>query len=158
MSGNAMKVNKVKDYYLQTSSKAALKRIQRIVSQNVQRSVQQRATASTSTCQTQRMSDAIKNRKTRYSKKCDQPESRKLRKFAHSTDLNNTDTSDEGPKANAEEVVNLPDSSAEGNGEVKKGEKIKRKKTEHRGKLVKQASKAHVATCGKAMWTKYKIC
>ena len=117
MSGNAIKVNKVKDYYLQTSSKAALKRIQRIVSQNVQRSVQQRATASTSTCQTQRMSEAIKKSKTRYSKKCDQPESRKLRKFAHATDLNYTDTSDEGPQVNVEEVVNLdlPDSSAEGN-------------------------------------------
>ena len=54
------------EYYLQTSSKAALKRIQRIVRQNVQRSLQthHQATASTSTSQTQRMSEAIKQSKT----------------------------------------------------------------------------------------------
>ena len=71
MSGNAFKVNKIKDYYQPTSSNAALKRIQRIVSQNVQRTLQphHQATASTSTSQTQQMSEAIKQTKTRYSKK-----------------------------------------------------------------------------------------
>ena len=39
----------------------------------------------------------------------------------------------------------------EGNGEDKKGKKIKRKKSDHRGKLAKEASKAHVNMCGKAM-------
>ena len=73
------------------------------------------------------MSEAIKQTKTRYSKKCDQPESRKLRKFAHAANLNSTDTSDEGPEVVDKEVanLNLPDSSVEGNGEEKKGKKIK---------------------------------
>lgn len=35
IAGNALHINKIKDCYLQTSSKAAVKRIQRIVNQNV---------------------------------------------------------------------------------------------------------------------------
>ena len=162
MSGNALKVNKVKQYYQQTSSKAALKRIQRIVSQNVQRSIplHHQATTSTATSQTQKMSQAIKERKTRYSKKCGHPESRKLRKFAHAANLSSTDSSDEeGPEVVSEEVDNLehPNSSVEGKGEEKNGEKMKRKKLEHRGNLAKQASKAHVKMCGKAMQMMDKI-
>ena len=128
MSGNALKVNKVKQYYQQTSSKAALKRIQRIVSQNVQRSIplHHQATTSTATSQTQKMSQAIKERKTRYSKKCGHPESRKLRKFAHAANLSSTDSSDEeGPEVVSEEVDNLeqPNSSVEGKGEEKMGKR-----------------------------------
>ena len=71
------------------------------------------------------MSEAIKQTKTSYSRKCDQPESRKLRKFAHAANLNSTDTSDEGPEVVDKEVANLdpPDSSVEGNGEEKKGKR-----------------------------------
>ena len=127
MSGNALKVNDVREYYQQTSSKATLKCFQKIVSHCVQRSLQphDQATASTSASQTQRVSEAIKQSKARYSKKCDHPESRKLRKFAHTPYLNSTDTSDEGPEVADEEVVNLdpPDSSMEGKGEEEKGER-----------------------------------
>ena len=63
------------------------------------------------------MSEAIRQTKTRYSKKCDQPESRKFHKFAHAANLNSTDNSDEGPEVVDKEVANLdqPDSSVEGN-------------------------------------------
>ena len=90
MSGNPLQVNDVREYYQQTSSKATLKCFQKIVSHCVQRSLQPRdqATASTSVSQTQRVSEAIKQSKTRYSKKCDHRESRKLRKFAHTPYLN----------------------------------------------------------------------
>ena len=64
MAGNALQANKIKDYYLQTSSnKAALKRIQRIVNQNVQKSLRPHH-QSTSTSQTQRMSEIIEQRNT----------------------------------------------------------------------------------------------
>ena len=73
MAGNALQANKIKDYYLQTSSnKAALKRIQRIVNQNVQKSLRPHH-QSTSTSQTQRMSEIIEQSKTRYSRKCAPP-------------------------------------------------------------------------------------
>lgn len=159
MAGNALQANKIKDYYLQTSSnKAALKRIQRIVNQNVQKSLRPHH-QSTSTSQTQRMSEIIEQSKTRYSRKCAHPELRKTNKFAHAANLDSSDSSDEGLEVVNEPVVNpdSPEASVEGNRDEKESRKIRKQKSEHRGKLAKQASKAHVEMCSKAMKMMDKI-
>lgn len=162
IAGNALHINKIKDYYLQTSSKAAVKRIQRIVNQNVQKSLRpphDHQVASTS--HTESMSETIRQSKTRYSTKHASPELRKSSKFAHAANLfvNSTDSSEEEIKANFEPLVtpNRPEASVEGNDDDIKGTKMKRKKSDHRGKLAKQASKAHVEMCSKAMQMMDKI-
>ena len=163
IAGNALHINKIKDYYLQTSSKAAVKRIQRIVNQNVQKSLRtphDHQVASTS--HTESMWETISQSKTRYSTKHASPELRKSSKFAqHAANLfvNSTDSSEEEIKANFEPLVtpNRPEASVEGNDDDKKGKKMKRKKSDHRGKLAKQASKAHVEMCSKAMQTMDKM-
>ena len=162
IAGNALHINKIKDYYLQTSSKAAVKRIQRIVNQNVQKSFRtphDHQVASTS--HTESMSDTIRQSKTRYSTKHASPELRKSSKFAHAANLfvNSTDSSEEEIKANFEPLVtpNRQEASVEGNDDDKKGKKMKRKKSDHRGKLAKQVSKAHVEMCSKAMQMMDKI-
>ena len=89
IAGNALHINKIKDYYLQTSSKPAVKRIQRIVNQNVQKSLRpphDHQVASTS--HTKSMSETIRQSKTRYSTKHASPELRKSSKFAqHAANL-----------------------------------------------------------------------
>ena len=45
----------------------------------------------------------------------------------------------------------------EGNDDDIKGTKMKRENSDHRGKLAKQASKAHVEMCSKAMQMMDKI-
>ncbi|KAM7451633.1 hypothetical protein ABFA07_000948 [Porites harrisoni] len=101
------------------------------------------------------MSETIRQSKTRYSTKHASPELRKSSKLAHAANLfvNSTDSSEEEIKANFEPLVtpNRPEASVEGNDDDIKGTKMKRKKSDHRGKLAKQASKAHVEMCSKAM-------
>ena len=100
------------------------------------------------------MSETIRQSKTRYSTKHASPELRKSSKLAHAANLfvNSTDSSEEEIKANFEPLVtpNRPVASVEGNDD-KKGKKMKRKKSDHRGKLAKQASKSHEEMCSKAM-------
>ena len=107
-----------------------------------------------STSHTESMSETIRQSKTRYSTKHASPALRKSSKFAHAANLfvNSTDSSEEEIKANFEPLVtpNRPVASVEGNDD-KKGKKMKRKKSDHRGKLAKQASKAHEEMCSKAM-------
>ena len=133
IAGNALHINKIKDYYLQTSSKAAVKRIQRIVNQNVQKSLHpphDHQVASTS--HTESMSETIRQSKTRYSTKHSSPELRKSSKFAHVANLfvDSTDSSEEEIKTNFEPLVtpNRPEANIEGNDDDKKGKKMKRKK------------------------------
>ena len=92
------------------------------------------------------MLEAIKQSKIRYSKKCDHPGSRKLRKFSHAAHLNSTDTSNKGPEVAGEVWVNLDplDFSFEGKGGRRKREKDRKKKSEHSRNLAKHGSKPHV--------------
>ena len=126
IAGNALHINKIKDYYLQTSSKAA-----------------------------------VRQSKTRYSTRHASPELRKSSKFARAANLfvNSTDSSEKEIKANFEPLVtpNHPGASVEGNDDDIKGTKMKRENSDHRGKLAKQASKAHVEMCSKAMQMMDKI-
>lgn len=66
IAGNALHIKKIKDYYLQTSSKTAVERFQRIVNQNVQKCLRlphDHQVASTS--HTESMSEVIRQSKTR---------------------------------------------------------------------------------------------
>jgi len=144
--GNCLLQNdKIREYYLNASTKAALKRIQWIVNLNVQKP--QQPTAETS--QSQRMSKSIKESMTRYSSKCC-PEERKLNKFAHAANLHELSSSDDSidEGQGVESVINPDPPSTK---------KIKKKKTTSRGKLAKQASKSHVDMCDKAMQMMDKI-
>lgn len=73
--------------------------------------------------------------------------------------LDSIDSSDEGLEVVNEPVVNpdSPEASVEGNRDEKESRKIRKQKSEHRGKLAKQASKAHVEMCSKAMKMMDKI-
>ena len=68
IAGNALYINKIKDYYQQASSKATVKRIQRTANQYVQKSLcppHDHQIALTS--HTESRSETIRQRKTRYS-------------------------------------------------------------------------------------------
>ena len=88
--GNSTTAHQVMEYYLEYStSKAAIKRLQRIVGQNMKK---------TDEClvqegQSSRMSLIIKDSKTYYSKKCD-PDQRKLTKFEQCPNLNDSSPSE----------------------------------------------------------------
>ena len=113
VTGNALRINKIKDYYLQTSSKAAVKRIQRI-NQNL-------SVLLTIIMINEPYGKHVGDHKVKL---------RKSSKFTHAANLlvNSTDSSEEEIKANFETLVtsNRLEASVEGNDDDKKGKKMKR--------------------------------
>ena len=67
MPGNVLRNNDIREYYENTERKAVIKRIRRIVKQNVQKDGDPQTTPGTT--KSTRMSQIIKKNQTRYAKK-----------------------------------------------------------------------------------------
>ena len=78
-----MKYESIREYYRSTPRESSIKRIRRIVSQNLQKAKQ--LTATTSTSETA-MSQTIVDNRMRYAKKCS-PKERKSAKFSQAACL-----------------------------------------------------------------------
>ena len=96
-AGNFMKNECIREYYRSTPRESSIKRVRRIVSQNLQKGKQ--LTATTSTSETA-MSQTIVHNRMRYAKKCS-PEERKSAKFSQAAcldeDISDTDADSDLP-------------------------------------------------------------
>ena len=131
--------------YRSTPRETSIKRIRRIVSQNLQKAKQ--LTATTSTSETA-MSQTIVDNRMRYAKKCS-PEGRKSAKFSQAACLDE-DSSDKDTDAD------LPGEASPTPPEPKQ-DKPKKKRPRKRQRKSEEAHKAHTEMCGKAMKMMSKI-
>jgi len=145
------KKQELNNYYRHTSREAAIKRIRRIASQNVQK-VQQVGNQAESS-QSVRMSKTIKETRTRYSKRC-LPEERARSKLSHAAHLEesaNSSSSDDNTKIVVATQTKQKDESTTQPGEPVEGSCKKRKKGSQREKLASKANQEHTEMCSKAM-------
>lgn len=145
MGGNFMKNESIREYYRSTPRESSIKRIRRIVSQNLQKAKQ--LTATTSTSETA-MSQTIVDNRMRYAKKCS-PEERKSAKFSQAACL---DEDSSGTDADAD----LPGEANPTSPEPKQ-DKPKKKRSRKRQRKSEEAHKAHTEMCGKAVKMMSKI-
>lgn len=145
MGGNFMKNESIREYYRSTPRESSIKRIRRIVSQNLQKAKQ--LTAMTSTSETA-MSQTIVDNRMRYAKKCS-PEERKSAKFSQAACL---DEDSSGTDADAD----LPGEANPTSPEPKQ-DKPKKKRSRKRQQKSEEAHKAHTEMCGKAVKMMSKI-
>lgn len=143
MAGNVMKNESIREYYCSTPRESLIKRIRRIVSQNLQKAKQ--LTATTSTSETA-MSQTIVDNRMRYAKKCS-PEERKSAKFSQAACLDE-DSSETDADADLPEEANPSEA---------KPDKPKKKRTRKRQRTSEKAHKAHTEMCGKAVKMMSKI-
>ena len=141
-----MKNESVRAYYRSTARESSVKRITRVVSQNLQKAKQ--LTATTSTSKTA-MSQTIVDNRMRYAKKS--PEERKSAKFSQAACLNE-DTCNSGTDAN----VDLPGEANSAPPEPKQ-DKPKKKCSSSRQQISQEPHMAHMEMCGKAVKMMSKI-
>lgn len=152
-ASNLARKEQIVEYYLTSTKKAAVKRMQRIVSQNMKKSsVGEGSTSRESTT----MASAIQNSKMRYAKKST-PEERAQRKFDFAANI--TDSSEEDNVVNDEQVVETSrgdDDDCDEDDDAK-GSKKPNKKKKRRQNHAKKASETHTKMCNKAMKMMDKI-
>ena len=140
-----MKIESIREYYRSTPRETSIKRIRRIVSQNLQKAKQ--LTATTSTSETA-MSQTIVDKRMRYTKKCS-PEERKSAKFSHAACL-------EEESSDKDTDADLPGEASPTPPDPKQ-DKPKKKRPRKRQRKSEEAHKAHTEMCGKPMKMMNKI-
>ena len=143
MGGNVMKNESIREYYRSTPRESSIKRIRRIVSQNLRKAKQLSATTSTSETA---MSQTIVDNRMRYAKKCS-PEERKSAKFNQAACLDE-DSSETDACADLPEEANPPETTPD---------TPKKKRSTKRQRTSEKAHKAHTEMCGKAVKMMSKI-
>lgn len=164
MPGNYLKKQKTVEYYNNAEKKAAIKRVQRIVSQNLKKASQDSGPSTSNTksqpSTSQSMTQMIAKSKMRYARKAT-PEERRLSKFAHAASVQSSDSCGEEPPVDPSGDVEDRPAAAEASGSdspprkapKKKGQKGKKR----REKLAREANQAHAQMCNKAMRMMDKI-
>ena len=118
MAGNSLRNESIREYYRSTPRESLIKRIRRIVSQNLQKAKQLPAPATSSS--EVAMSQTIINNRMQYSKKCS-PEQRKSAKFEQAACL------DEDTEDSADTNTDLPEKAIPTPPEPPKQDKPKKK-------------------------------
>ena len=162
MPGNVLRNNDIREYYENTERKAVIKRIRRIVKQNVQKDGDPQTTPGTK--KYERMSQIIKKNQTRYATK-KLLEERKSFMISHFVNDESSYSSDENVSL-AEHLAGVAGSRSQENetpatqpgtsGEGLRKTKKKSKKTSQK-ELVREANKAHIEMCTKTMSMMDKI-
>jgi len=152
---NVLKKQKTVEYYQKAERKAAIKRMKRIVSQNLKKASGENEASSS---HSKTMASVIKNSKMRYAKKST-PEERRQSKFDLAANVESTSSEeDENPsieRADYAESELAGPSRYDDDAQTLKKQGSKRKK---RGqKYAKEANEAHTKMCNKAMGMMDKI-
>ena len=155
LPGDYLRKSKTNEYYQTATSKAAIKRLQRIVNQSLKKASEPSSSSQTSatsqipsarqtlTTDPSSMATVIKQSKERYSKKSTPEERRARAKFNHAVHLDSSSSGSEAADMTEAKTETVKTEAARGQ---------KRRKRHDRGKrAAKEAHKAHKEMCTKAM-------